>query len=130
MAWTWNRSDWGDGWQGWNEWEWSDDRAATSGGRGGGRGKGGRTGAAATGKGGRTGAAASGKGGRTGAGASGKGGRTGAGAAASGKGGRPRKEDNKRKRQQGGSVVRNAVTAKFIRKLEAKDTLIGQLQAG
>ena len=38
--------------------------------------------------------------------------------------------DNKRKRKQGGSVVRNAVTAKFIRKLEAKDTLIGQLQAG
>ncbi|OLP95958.1 hypothetical protein AK812_SmicGene21861 [Symbiodinium microadriaticum] len=40
-----------------------------------------------------------------------------------------KKADNKRKRQQSGSLARNAVTAKFIRKLEAKDTLIGQLQA-
>ena len=40
-----------------------------------------------------------------------------------------KKADNRRKRAQSGSIARNAVTAKFIKKLEAKDTFIGQLQA-
>ena len=122
--------------QSWNDWERSDARD-TSVGRGRSRGRGGRSGAAP--KGGRSaprGGAVPGKGA---GGATEQVGGAEAAATSASQGGsrwRPRKTsaekkaDNKRKRQQSGSLARNAVTAKFIRKLEAKDTLIGQLQAG